>query len=74
MKTNLFNWAIKLAMLVGVGYLLSIIITQEVVTFITLLIIALTVRFVFKITISILFTIIKWICIIGGIGLLLSSI
>lgn len=74
MKTNLFNWAIKLAMLVGVGHLLSNIITKEVVTIVMLLATVLLARWMVRIAISVFFTLIKWVCIVGGIGLLLSNL
>ncbi|MGY0427169.1 MAG: hypothetical protein ACWIPI_10155, partial [Polaribacter sp.] len=61
MKTNLFNWAIKLAMLVGIGYLLSNIITKEVITILILLTTVLLARWMVRIAISILFTLIKWV-------------
>ena len=71
---NIGHTIIKLLLLLGTGYLLSNIITKEVVIVISLLIAISIVRWVFSFTLSIIFTIVKWVCILGSIALLLSII
>ncbi len=71
---NIGHTIIKLLLLLGTGYLLSNIITKEVVIVISLLVAISIVRWVFSFTLSIVFTIVKWVCILGGIALLLSII
>jgi|GEM_PF-1788408 len=71
---NIGHIIIKLLLLLGTGYLLSNIITKEVVIVIALLIAISIVRWVFSFTLSIVFAIVKWACILGGIALLISII
>lgn len=75
MRTGLFNLAVKGTILLGIVYLLSNGINKGVISSIIFLIIALfMVRWVLRTAISLLLTLIKWICIIGVISLVLSSI
>ena len=71
---NIGHTIIKLLLLLGTGYLLSKIITKEVVIVISLLVAVSVARWVFSFTLSIVFTIVKWACILGGITLLLYII
>ncbi len=74
MKTSPLHKVIKGAVLLGVVYLLSQIITKQMVSIITLLMVFSFIKFLLKIALSLLFTLIKWVCILGSISLLLSGI
>ncbi len=71
---HLPNIILKLLLFLGTGYLLSHIITREVVTVISLLTAISVVRRLFSFAFSLVFVVIKWACIIGGIALIFSII
>lgn len=65
---------IKLLTVIGVLYGLSLFITKEMVTMAILIIGFVLIKMLIRIAISVLFTIVKWLCIVAIIGFLITTL
>ncbi len=74
MKTTSARLMIKLILIIGTVYILSLVITNEGATVIALLIAWYIIRFLIRSALYILIMLIKWICIIAVLGLLFYSL
>ncbi len=73
MKSLIYK-AIKLSTFLGFIYGLSLVITKEMVLIITLLIGYALIKLLVSVSLAILFKLIKWLSIVGILGILFSAI
>ncbi|MBS9768665.1 MAG: hypothetical protein KGV44_14170 [Flavobacteriaceae bacterium] len=73
MKSLLYT-AIKLSTFLGFIYGLSVIVTKEMVSIALLFIAFLLIKMFVSVALSIVFKLIKWLCIVGILGILFSAI